>query len=308
MANYGFWKNMILPFLVTNHLFGYIDGTIPCPPSRTTATTDTASMDNPSDSNRVANDAHVRMLLISTISEASFQHVQGLTSWDLWLSLERAYAPHNSSKEYTLKTQLLKFEMKGDESSSAYLTRAQEYTALANNGEPFKDKDLAMLAVAGLREYIGLKQNLLARSPPVTFNELYGLLSDHDYMITRHTAVAPQAFTATLAGPTPTPLGTPQNSQFAVIQQMSAQLGYQLSPLIQQTSQSQAFLANRSSNDYRGNRRGSSRGNYHGNYNRNRDDSHGTGGQNRHPSFAWASTQNTVYGHCNRCGIGHIPA
>ncbi|KAJ0876517.1 putative transcription factor interactor and regulator CCHC(Zn) family [Helianthus annuus] len=24
--------------------------------------------------------------------------------------------------------------------------------------------------------------------------------------------------------------------------------------------------------------------------------------------FAWASTQNTVYCHCNRCGIGHIPS
>ncbi|KAJ0850106.1 putative RNA-directed DNA polymerase [Helianthus annuus] len=297
---------MIHPFLVTNYLFGYIDGTILCPPSRTAATTDTASMDNPSYSNWVANDAHVRMLLISTVSEASFQHVQGLTSRDLWLSLERAYAPHISSREYTLKTQLLKLEMKGDETSSGYLTRAQEYaTVLANIGEPFKDKDLAMLAVAGLREeYTGLKQNLLARSPPVTFNELYGLLSDHDYMITRHTTAVPQAFTAAFAGPAPTPSCNPQNSQFAAVQQMAAQLGYQLSPQIQQTSQSQAFMASRSLNNNRGN----SRGTYPGNYNRNRDDSSGTGGQNRQPSFAWASTQNTVYGHCNRCGIGHIPA
>ncbi|KAJ9561085.1 hypothetical protein OSB04_006245 [Centaurea solstitialis] len=29
--NYGYWKLLIQPFLVTNNLFGYVDGTIPCP-------------------------------------------------------------------------------------------------------------------------------------------------------------------------------------------------------------------------------------------------------------------------------------
>lgn len=29
--NYVFWKTMILPFLVTNNLIGYTDGTITCP-------------------------------------------------------------------------------------------------------------------------------------------------------------------------------------------------------------------------------------------------------------------------------------
>lgn len=88
---------MFQPFLITNNLIGYVDGTITCP-----------AQPNPSYSTWVSNDAHVRMLIISTISEASFQHVQGTTSRDLWLSLERAYAPHTSSREFTLKTQLLK--------------------------------------------------------------------------------------------------------------------------------------------------------------------------------------------------------
>lgn len=93
---------MIHSFLVTNHLFGYVDGTIRCPSAKTAATTDTASMDNPSYSHWLSNDAHVHMVIVSTISESSFQHVQGETSRDLWLSLERAYAPNNSSREYVL--------------------------------------------------------------------------------------------------------------------------------------------------------------------------------------------------------------
>ncbi|GKA92921.1 retrovirus-related pol polyprotein from transposon TNT 1-94 [Tanacetum coccineum] len=83
------------------------------------------------------------MLIISTISEASFRHVQGTTSRDLWLSLKKAYAPHSTSREYTLKTQLLRIKMHGDETLDAYLNRAQEYAdALAAIGEPVKDKDL----------------------------------------------------------------------------------------------------------------------------------------------------------------------
>ncbi|GKC46187.1 hypothetical protein Tco_1063909 [Tanacetum coccineum] len=72
----------------------------------------------------------------------------GTTSRDLWLSLEKAYAPHSTSREYTLKTQLLRIEMHGDETPDAYLNRAQEYVdTLAVIGEPVKDKDLVMLAV-----------------------------------------------------------------------------------------------------------------------------------------------------------------
>lgn len=64
-----------------------------------------------------------------------------------------AYAPQSSSREYTLKTQLLNLEMKSDETASVYLLRAQEYSdALENIGEPVKEKDLVMLVIFGLRE------------------------------------------------------------------------------------------------------------------------------------------------------------
>lgn len=192
-TNYGFWKIMIQPFLITNNLIGYVDGTIPCPTPTIDSPASSSDKDkdspitsqpNPNYSIRVSNDAHVRMLIISTILETSFPHVQGNTSRDLWLSFECAYASHTSSREYTLKTQLLKIEMKTDETASAYLTRAKEYAdALANIGEPIKEKDLVMLVILGLREeYNGLKSTLLPRQIPTAFGELHGLLSDHDYM------------------------------------------------------------------------------------------------------------------------------
>ncbi|KAL4579253.1 hypothetical protein LXL04_015391 [Taraxacum kok-saghyz] len=269
-TNYGFWKTMIQPLLTTNGLIGYIDGTILCPAETTTTTitsekeTSSAIVTNPSYAIWIANDAHVRMLLLSTISESSFQHVHGTTSRALWLSLEQAYAPHTSSREYTLKTQLLKLEMKGDETSSAYLNQAQGYSdALANIGEPIKEKDLVLLV------------------PPV------------------------QAFMATTASRNTTTLpSTPTTDQLQHLQTLFSQLGLQLQQT--NTPSAQAFYTNRAGNN-RG--RGQSNRRGKGNYNRSQGDFTNTNqnGGNRGP-FSWASTQNTVYGTCNRCGIGHVPS
>lgn len=123
---------MLQPFVTSNGLMGYADGTVPCPgktlpaPTITMATPATlpSPRENPNYQHWVSNDSHVRMLLISTISEASFRHVHRATAKDLWIALEKAYAPHTSSREYTLKTQLPKIEMKGDESTTDYPNRA----------------------------------------------------------------------------------------------------------------------------------------------------------------------------------------
>ncbi|KAJ9567488.1 hypothetical protein OSB04_003454 [Centaurea solstitialis] len=217
---------MIQPFHITNGLFGYVDGTILCPEPLITSPgkegTSATPTTNPSHTIWISNDAHVRMLLMSTISEASFQHVQGTTSRDLWLALERAYAPHTSSREFTLKTQLLKTQMTGDETSAAYLTRAQEYaSALANIGQPMSEKDIVMLVVAGLRdEYNRVKQSLLARQFTAVFSELPGLLADHEFLIRKPVPdVTPvQAFMAT------TTAGSSLQTDIQALQQLVSRL------------------------------------------------------------------------------------
>ncbi|KAJ9558066.1 hypothetical protein OSB04_012680 [Centaurea solstitialis] len=83
---------------------------------------------------------------MSTISEESFQHVQGSTCRDLWLAREHAYVPHTSLSEWRFKTQLLKIQMKGDETSAAYFSRVQKHAnALANIGQPMSKKGIFML-------------------------------------------------------------------------------------------------------------------------------------------------------------------
>ncbi|KAD4585152.1 hypothetical protein E3N88_22753 [Mikania micrantha] len=125
-TNYGFWKSMIKPFLVTNHLYGYVDGTIPCPSPTLLATSDKDEpATNPNYAIWIANDSHEE------------------TSADMWPALERAYAPNTPSRELTLKTQLLRITMLGDETPAAYRNRAQSYAdALANIGKPMPEHDV----------------------------------------------------------------------------------------------------------------------------------------------------------------------
>ncbi|KAD2804123.1 hypothetical protein E3N88_37500 [Mikania micrantha] len=303
-GNYSSWLLVIHPFLVTNNLFGYIDGSIPCPPQTIAApaasSKDAASKDaalsahqpNPQYTIWLSNDAHVRMLLLSTISEAALHHARGtLTARDLWLALEQAFAPHTSSREYTLKTQLLRISMKADETPTTYLQRAQEYSsALANIGEPLKDKDLVMMVISGLRdEYHGVKTMALTRQ--LAFNELHAVIADHDYMLKRTAPTVPptQAFSAMVKPPATSP-SPPPDAAVQAVQQLAAQLGVQL----RLPSQPQALYTQRSS---KGHQRG------RGASNRSGGPNTGNRGQ-----FSWASNQNVVYGSCNRCGIGHLPS
>ncbi|GJS38076.1 putative ribonuclease H-like domain-containing protein [Tanacetum coccineum] len=63
-----------------------------------------------------------------------------------------------------------------------------------------------------------------------------------------------------------------------------------------------AFYGARPSNNNSSNNN-NNRGNRNNSRGNNNNRGHGNGRQ-----FDWASTQNTVYGTCNRCGIGHIPS
>ncbi|GJR34214.1 nucleotide-binding alpha-beta plait domain-containing protein [Tanacetum coccineum] len=192
--------------------------------------------------------------------------------------------------------------MHGDETPDAYLNRAQEYAyALAAIGEPVKDKDLVMLVVSGLREeYNGLKTTITACQSPTAFSELHALLSDHDYMLGKTHAPAPSitsSFAANYAVGSPSMLESRQAQLLDLTSQLSA-LRFQVSPIA--PSGPQSFYGVRPSNNNRNNNN-----NNHGNRNNSRGNNNNRGCGNGR-QFDWASTQNTVYGTCNRCANSHV--
>ncbi|MFS7934571.1 putative RNA-directed DNA polymerase [Helianthus anomalus] len=164
------------------------------------------------------------------------------------------------------------------------------------------EKDVVMLIISGLREeYNILKPTLVARHPPVTLLELPGLLADHEYMTKKADPIisaVSQAFTATtsresaLQASLQLPPETVQS-----LQNLMTQLGFNVQPA-QHQNQANYSSRGQPTRDRNNNRRG------RGNYNNNRN----TGSSGNNSRFAWASNQNTVYGSCNRCGIGHVPS
>lgn len=137
-----------------------------------------------------------------------------------------------------------------------------------------------------------------------TFNELPGLLADLDFMIQKNQPTPPlsQAFMAATSTHLNTPTAgseshtTANQAHLLVVQQLASQLGYHLTP----SAPSQAFYSSRSTQNNRGRGYNNNRGRGRNSNNRQ------TGGNRSH--FEWASNTNTVYGSCNRCGIGHIPS
>ncbi|GKD45355.1 hypothetical protein Tco_1270000 [Tanacetum coccineum] len=165
-----------------------------------------------------------------------------------------------------------------DETPDAYLNHAQEYVdALTAIGEPVKDKDLVMLAVSSLREeYNGLKTTITARQSLTAFSELHALLSSPSM---------PEARQAQLS---------------ELVAQLSV-LGFQVSPIA--PSGSQAFYGARPSNNNNRSNNNNNRSNRNNSCGNNNNRGRGNGHQ-----FDRTSTQNTVCGSCNICGICHIPS
>ncbi|GJR70602.1 hypothetical protein Tco_0016667 [Tanacetum coccineum] len=79
--------------------------------------------------------------------------------------------------------------------------------------------------------------------------------------------------------------------------QLSA-LGFHVSPIA--PSGPQAFYGARPNNNKSNNN--------NNRYNRNNSRGNNNRGRGNGRQYDWASTQNTVYGTCNRCGISHIPS
>ncbi|GJY95796.1 hypothetical protein Tco_0512157 [Tanacetum coccineum] len=180
---------------------------------------------------------------------------EGTTSRDLWLSFEKAYAPHSTSREYTLKTQILRIEMHGDETPDAYLNHAKEYAD-------------TLTAIVQLH-----------------FSELHAILSDHDYMLGKTRAPAPSITLSFAANYT---VGSPSipEARKAQLSELTAQLsslGFQVSPIAPYCLQD--FYGVRPSNNNMNNNN-----NNHDNRNNSRDNNNNNGGRGNGRQFDWAST------------------
>ncbi|KAA8546242.1 hypothetical protein F0562_003019 [Nyssa sinensis] len=97
--NYLLWRAQIVPYLKGTHLFGYVDGTLPAPPTHISSTENNQahSLPNPAFHSWHLQDQLILSALISSLTEIFLSHVvKCTTSRDVWLALERLGPDYDS--------------------------------------------------------------------------------------------------------------------------------------------------------------------------------------------------------------------
>ncbi|KAG6588985.1 Retrovirus-related Pol polyprotein from transposon RE1, partial [Cucurbita argyrosperma subsp. sororia] len=166
-TNYVLWKFQLTTLLKAHKLFGFIDGTQPCPIS------------NPSYDDWFAKDQALMTVINATLSPEALAYVVGsTTSKQVWNVLAKLYSSSSRSNVVNLKSDLQTISKKSDESIDAYIKRIKEIKdKLANVSTVVNDEDLLIYALNGLpTEYNTFRTSMRTRSTPVTFEELHVLL------------------------------------------------------------------------------------------------------------------------------------
>jgi hypothetical protein len=93
-VNYPVWLPQIVPHLKGGNIFGYVDGSTPCPPSTVTSTKDGVSTmsPNPAFLHWSMQDQLLLGVINSALSEKMLIHVtRCATSRDAWTTLETLF-------------------------------------------------------------------------------------------------------------------------------------------------------------------------------------------------------------------------
>ncbi|XP_019193791.1 PREDICTED: uncharacterized protein LOC109187873 [Ipomoea nil] len=182
-TNYLFWRAQLVPFLRGQNLYGYVDGTLPCPPE-TLAGTSTTPAINPLHAIWVQQDQSILSMLMSSMAEEVLYLAVGHnTSRSVWTSVETALGSASRARSLSLLSQLQGLRQ-GDSTPAEYLGRAQVLVEqLAQAGRPIELDEQNLHVFRGLRpEYRGLIASLTTKRAPLTIPEVADLLTTHHYL------------------------------------------------------------------------------------------------------------------------------
>ncbi|KAI4305008.1 hypothetical protein L6164_028399 [Bauhinia variegata] len=182
--NFAAWHLQIVALLEGLNLFGYIDGSYPCPPP--TITVDGADVPNPAHAkwkqqDRLIYSAIIGSLsenLVTTISKAALAESKAAAAWT---TLTTLFANKSRSRVMTLKDKISHIS-KGSNPVADYLQEIQQIAdELALIGHPLDDLDIVIHALSGLGpDYKEIIAALKARDIPITFEQLFEKLLDYE--------------------------------------------------------------------------------------------------------------------------------
>ncbi|KAK1697903.1 hypothetical protein QYE76_014600 [Lolium multiflorum] len=177
--NYLFWRTQIVPILRSNLIYGFVDGTLPCPDAEiaNTVAKEPATVPNPLYVAWHQQDQAILSAIVSSLTEGVIGMVMlAATSQEAWETLEVSYATQSTSRVMQLRTALSKCK-KLDKSANAYFSEVKALAdTMASVGQPLRPEEFNSYLLGGLdSDYDALADRIGARpiNDPMPMRDVY---------------------------------------------------------------------------------------------------------------------------------------
>ncbi|KAK0605807.1 hypothetical protein LWI29_030936 [Acer saccharum] len=193
--NYAAWRSQFENLLFGYGIMGFLDGTKPCPPATIPAPASISAVDQQSGMTVPNPEHHLwlrqdRLLLhaiqVSCMGAAQSIVTRSTTSAQAWTKLAATYANRSNTRRLGLLDSLTNVSL-ADKSVAEYM---QGIKNILDNldliGNPIDDGATVIHTLNGLGPaYLPLASAIRARDTPISFDELYDKLLDHESFLNR---------------------------------------------------------------------------------------------------------------------------
>ncbi|KAK1682945.1 hypothetical protein QYE76_043793 [Lolium multiflorum] len=183
--NYLYWRTQVDPILRSNLLFGFVDGSLPCPPEELAVPakddTPASTIANPKYSAWHQQDQSILSAIVSSLSEGVIGMVMMIpTSQEAWETLEASFASQSSARVMQIRTELGKTKKHAFQNAAAFFNRVKSLAdVLSSIGQPLRPEEFNQFLLGGLDgDYDALADRISARPAfdPLPIRDVYAQL------------------------------------------------------------------------------------------------------------------------------------
>ncbi|KAJ0962599.1 hypothetical protein J5N97_027721 [Dioscorea zingiberensis] len=188
--NYLLWKVQFMPYLRSQQLLGYVDGSTACPAKTVTQTMESGATQVPNPDYKVwlQQDQLVLSALLSSLSEEVLSQVLFFsTSYEVWQALERMFSSRSKARIMQIRLQL-STRQKKDMSVADYFNKVKQLAdTLAAIGRPLEDEEIITYLLAGLdSEFDPLVTSVTTRTDAMSLSDIYAHLLSFEMRLEHH--------------------------------------------------------------------------------------------------------------------------